>query len=185
MRDDLHKGAPVSRTWKSLIRRCTRDSTWRLDAPLCAKKAIQELTNRIAPGAFASLLKILGEQQLSIDSSQSLNALRLKYSDPLETKVIDQVRLELQRGPVTDPQGTVRDAVRSALREEVDAQLRSASLHVLQKSPGSEKELMHRMRSSLAEASLDQLADDSVIGTPREKIKVRRPIDLDDDIASH
>lgn len=183
MRDDLHKGAPVSRTWRSLIRRCALDASWRLDGPLYAKKAIQELANRITPGVFGSLLKTLGSSQLSLDLAQDIGALRLKYSDPLEVNVIDQVRLTLHQGAISDPQRVVHEAMRSALHEEVEAQLRSTSLHVLQKSPGSEKELMRRMKWSLAESGIDQVVDNKVAGVQHEKVEFRRPVDFEEDIS--
>jgi hypothetical protein len=97
--------------------------------------------------------------------------------------MIDQVRLALQMGPTDDAPRIVSEAVHAAVQCGVEAHLRATTLHVLEKSPGSERELIRRMKVVLAEADLDKVAEAKVHKAPQEKVQLVRPIEIEEDIS--
>lgn len=146
MRDDLHKGAPVPRAWRQLVRACQRDADWQSKAARAAERAVlSDLGAEVNFGALARCVPS-DDRQLPLISA----SIGLQGSQGLEQRAREHIdRLARERGQVDH--GVVVDGVVCASQERIENMLRACDGYFACKLKPHERRIMtQRIRDSVA-----------------------------------
>lgn len=182
MRDDLHRGAPVAKHWRSVISRCANDADWqtagrRAYARAVARDANEELRNPV--------IRLLQERAASRQAplpGTSPEAWLGTQLLPPEHHAARSVMRELIQGGAD--QGTVPRALHVALQEKAQAVERQVSAYVHSKDARNHSEFIRRLRSVRSPDVLEQAAQ---CRAQRQRVPVERArqrVDLDADLSA-
>jgi len=147
MRDDIHKGAPVSRPWRGVARACTNSAAWQENGPLRAEIAlVSELRGSVSSKFLKSLKAILQNEAQPGPAAPPVNAedLRRMPKTQFETLIVDHTLAALSRG--LSRQEAHEQGFISAVHEFKESICRTIEAHVTKKEPGSARVLGARLR---------------------------------------
>jgi hypothetical protein len=153
MRDDIHKGAPVSRPWRGVARECTNEASWREQAPKRAEVAlIRGLHGEIRSKFLRSLAaKLHGDSQLeSTPPVVNPHEFRLLAKSRIESLIIDHTLMALSQG--ASRREAHEKGFVSAIHEFKDSIRRAVEAHAAMKDPGGARILGARLRHALEKA---------------------------------
>jgi hypothetical protein len=181
MRDDIHKGAQVSPTWRSFIKHSAREVDWQSKAPLSAEKAVASLAREISPQLLKALKAAVADQQIELLTSHSrLEEIRMKMPlCPLERSVIDRLAEEACHQSLSDD--SLQKCLHGALRERIEAEMRSVEVHAQAASPRDRRELIQRMRLALSKTDVEKAFGPSPSKISKQK-QAERVFNWDEEI---
>ena len=184
MRDDIHKGAPVGRHWKLLMKACARAADWEQTAPVAAQKALaDELVAQTGAAFFRRLHERLSDAQMSLVSDLSPIVTEASAGVPLSavqnhsvTRLLTADRSELNRGDLA------ASAALFGLRGVAEANARNIDAYCARKHPQDRRELMRRVRTALESVPFAAWAKLAVAGESPRVVSTRKPLSLDEPI---
>ena len=155
MRDDIHKGAPVSRRWRLFIKHSASEATWTTKSPVSAQEAVTSVAREIQSSTLTAIEGVINAPQLVIGGpKQELEQIRVQR--PLTTlenclfdRLIDSCSTEFLSTSL------LSRAVREAISERIEAHMRAIEVHIQVESPRDRPELMRRMRDVLRQVDLE------------------------------
>lgn len=176
MRDDLHKGAPVSPRWRSFIKICSREADWFSSGPRRAEAALVSDLQRELSTNFIGSLGVIST------SNQSTLLLAPVVQPHVRTQLDGLIVNHLSCAPhYAQASELISNAVVDALNDWGARMLRSIESHVQEKSPKDRPELMRRMKDILDQLSLSDIAREVAAGRyPKHSRKRIAPVDLDE-----
>lgn len=184
VRDDLNKGAPVSRPWRSLLKACQTEVDARERGPARARIAVLADVRGSTREEFRRFVSDLASDDPSLFSIE--DKLGTMRGDPelsgREQEVLDQIERLSADG--LGGRDLAEEAYRGILVRDSEAQLRALDGYLRVKVPREHDELMGRLRSSLIEgADISAIARELADGqTPTAPAPRTRPLDLDEDL---
>ncbi len=178
MRDDLHRGAPVARKWRSMMRAIASNADWRVEGPARARVAlVADMRGNISPS-------VLKEVRDTIESS--LPGLRepVHWQHPPRSEVDRLLQGHAQLAILDGrdgPSGT-EEVMRNAVEEFAERQVQAMRTHVLTKDRGNAAEFVDRTRETLAPA-IQGIVQELALGAVPAKPPAAKPVlDLDEDL---
>lgn len=170
MRDDLHRGAPVSRRWASVIRRLARDADWRDEGPRAVAAALAgDLNEQVSAGFLRDARDAVASGAVPLPGADPAAWLGRALSQ-LEHDTARALMRDQQRGAPRE--SAVARALGVAAVQHVDAVARQLSAHVLGRSPKDHPEFASRARQVLDQAVTRQTAAQRALG---EHVPIRQP----------
>lgn len=184
MRDDIHKGAPVGRYWKLLVKACAREADWERAAPVAAQKAIaQELEAQSGPPFFRRLHERLSASQMSLVPDLSPVIAEAAGGLPLSpvqshsvTRLLTADHRELNGGSLAE------SAALFGMRVVTEANARNLDGYFAREAPQDRRELMRRVRVALATVPFAAWAKSAITGESPRVAAGRKPLTLDEPI---
>jgi hypothetical protein len=182
MRDDIHKGAPVSRKWQQVIKKCNREADWLSGAAFqAAEVAVHELAGELSPRFVRKVETMLSDQQFGMFATEDrLEALRSDLAlSALENMVLDFLRVTSD----SSPEEPLLKALSFALEERVEREHRAIQVHIHGQSPGSweSQNLVSKVRQAAARVDLLKVARDRIAGESPKPF-AESPVDWDEDL---
>jgi hypothetical protein len=183
MRDDIHKGAKVSRVWRSFIKHSAREADWQSKSPLSAEKAVASLAREVSTQFLKAVKDVLSDRQINLpDSGSRLDEIKLKMPlGTLEYLVLERLAEEGSHRSLSDD--SIKRSLHGALLERIEAEMRAVEVHARTKAPKDCPELMRRMRLALSKADLAKAFDPLPRKSPRQESA--QAFDWDEDLGVH
>lgn len=127
MRDDLHKGAPVPRHWRTVIQKLRRDSDWHSAGPRAVEHALMRDLREIVsdPDVAAAVSALDAQQGLLLDPG---DVFRCDPANELASPVCEHLQLRHDEG--LRGQELMSAALGDALAERLAAHRRDTLAHV-------------------------------------------------------
>jgi len=185
MRDDLHKGAPVPRRYRSLIKACAGkgpDLNESVAQQRASNAVVEELQRELSPRFIHHLHEALAapQQVMPIGSPAGLSLPREPRS-PLEARVVEHLPRHL--ATMVAAPTALAGALRDSIRERIAAHQRAIDGHLARELPYSRALVMQRIRIALGTVPIDKhcaalLRGERFTLAPQK----RMPINIDEDL---
>ncbi|OQW87091.1 MAG: hypothetical protein BWK78_09405 [Thiotrichaceae bacterium IS1] len=176
MYDGIHKNAPVSNDWKSLIKICTQE-VWKDRAPRQAEKIILKPFNELKP-LVKQAEALFSNPQPCLNSSMDVELLRCSCTTKLQEQLVDSLERHLAR----HTQQPINQACTSVLQATLDANLRNIDGYLALKRPQDRAEMNDRLRQSMNSIDIERHITDLVAGV-KPQLTSLPPLTLDEVIA--
>lgn len=173
MRDDLHSGAPVARHWRSVVRKCSNDATWRIDGASSFERALCRDANELLRDSVieATRAKVEGRTLFGPDPTC--------WADGDFTPVEREFQRIVARGAGPT---SLEEALTAALTEHVHQVGRQVTAHVYSRDSSNSREFVRRFKASQSNDLIRAVACLRLTGQKAVPQLPRQVIGLDDDI---
>jgi hypothetical protein len=148
VRDDIHRRAPLSRPWKSLVRACENDASWMAEAPNKAEKAIWHELQKFSRQMLSHLEEQLGSCQMPIPEPEWALRKNLCPASTADLLTLEHLFRIVSSNPAhPDP---IYLACNNALTEISNSVLRQLDGHLEANFPRQRAEMMRRVKQAIA-----------------------------------
>ena len=175
MRDDIHRNAPAPPAYKRLIKECG-NVDWQDGALRQGFKVLRKEVQMLSPKLIRDVSKI-DHHQGSLFLEDSIRRL-LSRKDLSES---DQVFLGYVKLEYVDPGrlDPLRAAMYGYLTEQTGARCRDIDCYLLKENISDRRELMRRVRKSVCEEAISQVASQVASGEDVSLPAKAPPIDIE------
>lgn len=181
LRDDLHKGAPVSGKWRKVMETCGRDADWDTTGKARAQAALdQDLSKGFAKPIMKALKDTLqtptlfGKRDL-LDRFAASNELSGQ-----ERRLVDHLTRHSEATPSSE---ALRGAMADTIREHLRATFREMEGHLIRKAAWRDLAKMgRRLQDCMGALPIDRIADSFISGTRDPQSGRPAPLDIDEDL---
>lgn len=170
MRDDLHRGAPVSPRWRNVIRRCARDADWRSEGPRAFAAAVAaDLNEQVSRETLRVMQDRVACGAVPLPSTDAETWLG-RHLTPIENHAARALMRDQQQGGSRE--SAVERALGVAAVQHVDTVARQISAHIQAKAAKSHPEFAARGRVVFERSGVVRAAAQRAQG---ESLRVRQP----------
>jgi hypothetical protein len=144
VRDDLHRGAPVPRRWRNVIRHCARDSDWQSEGPRAFASAVAADLNEQVSRETLNVMQdrvVCGAVPLPGTDAETWLG---RHLTPMENHAARALMRDQQQGG--DRESAIERALGVAAVQHVNAIARQISAHIQAKAAKSHPEFAARGR---------------------------------------
>ncbi len=187
MRDDIHKSAPVGRTWQSLMKHCAREADRKERAAKSAYRAISgDCRQELSPKFLASIARQFAPDQKVLFGS-AVDEINSSHDRKSNTHVLEKEFVaHLRRREACGQNSTIaiEGALADAIKGRLDSNLVAMKGHWLKHGGRDASVPIDVAKKAIASLPVNQLVKELLTGENNLKKKrgSTNGVDLDEDL---